>query len=277
MKSVTIIITNYNKVDYIKKSIDSALDQTYSDFNVLIIDDGSSDGSLDIIRSYDSNPKISLILQENIGVIKTRNKAINSAKGDYILQLDGDDALHPEYLSWTVPVLTVNTDVGIVFCKTELFGSKNGVWDLGEYSLINQLTTNQIVVTALFRKADFVKTKGYSEDFARGYEDWDFWLSLLELGLEVKEINRVGFYYRILKNSRNSSFSKDLEKELKTRIYKSHQDLYLSNGLDPVNLLWKIKEKDSEIYDLKLLKKSKEYKVGYLLLFPLRLLQNLFR
>jgi glycosyltransferase involved in cell wall biosynthesis len=52
MKSVTIIITNYNKVDYIKKSIDSALDQTYSDFNVLIIDDGSRDGSLDIIKSY---------------------------------------------------------------------------------------------------------------------------------------------------------------------------------------------------------------------------------
>lgn len=277
MESVTIIITNYNKGDYIKESIESALNQNYSNFDVLIIDDGSTDGSVDIIKSYQPNPKITLILQDNIGVIKTRNKAINSAKGEFILQLDGDDLLHPEYLSWTSPVLSGNSNVGIAFCKTELFGAKSGVWDLGEYSLLNQLTTNQIVVTALFRKKDFLRTNGYNDVFAKGYEDWDFWLSILELGLKGQEINKIGFYYRILPESRNSSFSKDAEFELKSMIFKHHQNLYLSNGLDSTNLLWKIRKKNSEIYDLKLVFTSLEYKLGKIILSPFRLIQKMFK
>ena len=84
MNSVTVAITNYNKVDSIKKSIHSTLDQIYANFSVLIIDGRSSDGFLEIIKSYDSNPKISLILQENTGVVKTMNIAANSAKGYYI-------------------------------------------------------------------------------------------------------------------------------------------------------------------------------------------------
>tara|TARA_B100001094_G_C18094277_1_gene752160 strand:- start:172 stop:1014 length:843 start_codon:yes stop_codon:yes gene_type:complete len=274
----TIIITNYNKEQYLTEAIESALSQDFFDFEVLIIDDGSTDKSASIIKSFqEKNSLIRTIYQNNKGVIATRNIAIKQAKGEYIVQLDGDDKLDKNYLKWTVPILSNSDELGIVFCKTEFFGLKTGVWDLGEYSLVNQLTTNQIVVTGLFRKADFLRTKGYNQDFAKGYEDWDFWLSLLDLGLQVHKINKVGFYYRIIENSRNSSFSKDVERQLKTLIYKGHPNLYLSNGLDPVNLLWKIKEKDLEIYDLKLFKNSLEYKVGHLFLFPLRLIQKLFK
>ena len=162
---------------------DSTLRQTYPYFDILIIDDGSTDESIDIIKSFENDSRVTTIFQENLGVIKTRNKAILEVSGEFIVQLDGDDKLHPEFLSWTVPVLKEDKNIGIVFCETELFGSKTGLWNLGNYSLVKQLFTNQIVITALFRKQDFLKIKGgYNECFMRGYEDWDLWLSIIGLG-----------------------------------------------------------------------------------------------
>lgn len=275
MPKVSVIITSYNKGEYLSEAIDSVLSQTFNNYELIIIDDGSSDNSREIIDSYHiKNSQIKPIYQENIGVIKTRNKAINIATGEYIVQLDGDDKIHKDFLSWTVPELDQNPKTGIIFCQTEFFGKKSGVWNLGEYNIQSQLTSNLIVISALFRKNDFDKTQGYSDQFNEGLEDWDFWLSLIETGVEVKEIKKVGFYYRIIDNSRNQGYSASTETKLKRLIYIRHSNLYLENGLDPVNLLWELKRKESQIYDLNLIKNSPEYKLGRLLLRPFRFLQK---
>ena len=275
MTQVTIIITNYNKGLYLNDSIESALCQNFQNFEILIIDDGSTDNSREIIETYREHSNVRIEYQDNHGVITTRNKAIDLARGIYILQLDGDDKIHPNYLSWTVPLLEKNRDSGIAYCKTEFFGDKNGIWNLGKYSLQKQLITNQIVITALFRKEDYLKTDGYRKDFSNGLEDWDFWLSLIELGLGVVQVPEVGFYYRISQNSRNLNYSSSDEFEIKAKISKYHQDLYIKNGLDSANLLWYQEKLKWEIKDLQLVKESAEYKLGKLLLLPFRWFKSL--
>ena len=88
MSLATIIITNYNKAPFLKEAIDSALNQNFEDFDVLITDDGSTDESMNIINEYQNNSKISIISKRNEGVINTRNRAINEARGKYIVQLE---------------------------------------------------------------------------------------------------------------------------------------------------------------------------------------------
>ena len=275
MSQVTVIITSYNKAPFLKEAIDSCLNQTYKDFELLIIDDGSSDNSLEIIESYSEEPRVRILTQENKGVIYTRNRAIKEAKGDYVLQLDGDDKLGVDFLSESVPILEKESQVSIVYFGTEFIGEKSGVWNLGEYSLKKQLTTNLIVVSSLFRRSDYFLTEGYRDEFKSGLEDWDFWLSIIELGGEVRQLKSVNFFYRILNNSRNNSIPN--ETLLKQKIFENHSSLYLENGLDSTNLLWQLRQRDEVICSLQLVKNSAEYKIGKIIMSPIRIIQNLTR
>lgn len=270
---VSILITNYNKGEFLEEAITSALNQSFDDFEVVVIDDGSTDNSVEVIENYASVGNFRSVLKANEGVVKTRNKGIDICEGKYILQLDGDDKLGVNYLAKTVPVLEQDPTIGIAYCKTAFFGEKEGVWELGDYSLKKQLVTNQIVITSLFRKEDFYKTGGYSEEFNEGYEDWDFWLSVIELGRKVVLVNEVQFFYRILKEARNNSIV-NLE-GLKQKIWKRHMKLYEDNFNDPVNLLWTIEKQKNEIMDLEVKVSSLEYKLGKVLLRIPRFIQKL--
>jgi len=270
----TIIITSFNKEAFLKEAIESALNQSYDNFELLIIDDGSTDNSQQVIKEF-QDPRITTIFKENEGVIKTRNRAIKEAKGQYIVQLDGDDILGKDFLQKTIPEIENNSTVGIVYCATKLFGAKDKIWDLGEYSIEKQLTTNQIVITALFKKDDFLKTNGYNQDFSEGLEDWDFWLSLIELGIEVKQLNDVEFYYRILPDSRNN-FTKEKEERIKNLIWKNHKELYAKYITSPANLLWEIYALESKIKDLNYYKNSRAFKIGDSLLNIPRKFKSIF-
>lgn len=260
----TIIITSYNKEMYIAETINSAIKQSFSDYEILIVDDGSTDKSRSVIESF-NDTKIRLLFKENEGVIKTRNTAISEAIGKYIVQLDGDDKIGEEFLSKTVSEMEKDSSIGIVYCKTQLFGQKNNVWDLGEFSLSKQLLTNQIVITALFKKEDFLKTQGYNLDFSEGLEDWDFWLSLIELGVKVKQLNDIEFFYRVLPDSRNN-FTRKKEEKLKDLIWNNHKELYRKNVPSPTNLLWKIHALELEIKYLNYYKHSLAYRIGNVIL-----------
>ena len=271
----TIIITSFNKELYLEETVNSALNQSYSDYEVLIVDDGSTDSSREIIKTF-NDPKIRFLYKENEGVIRTRNKAIFESKGKYIVQLDGDDKIGSEFLSKTIAEIEKDSSIGIVYCKTKLFGQKNNIWELGDFSIEKQLTTNQIVITALFKKEDFLKTKGYNLDFSEGLEDWDFWLSLIEIGVKVKQLNDIEFFYRILPDSRNN-FTKEKEEKLKDLIWRNHKELYIKYIPSPTNLLWKIHALESKIKYLNSYKESTAYQVGNSILKIPRKFKRLFK
>ena len=217
-----------------------------------------------------------IIYTKNQGIVKTRNFAINQVKTKYIVQLDADDKIGKNFLEKSVPILEKNSNIGVVFFKTQVFGEKKEFIDyysIDSYSLEKQLLTNQIVITSLFRKSDFKKTNGYSLDFEEGYEDWDFWLTLIEIGLEVKFIPEVEFYWRMVKNSRNK-ITIQKQKELRNKIWQNHKDLYLKNTPKIPNLLWKIHQLEELNKELLYFKNSKSYKLGHFFLWMFKLVKK---
>lgn len=227
---VSIIIPCYNQGKYLQEAVDSVLASTYENIEIIVINDGSY-LDVEFLQSFCAQ-KTKIINQDNQGVIKARNKGITEAKGKYILPLDADDKIHPEYIEKAVKILDENDKAGIVYCDAEFFGTKTGKWKINNYKFPNILFKNMIFTSAMFRKSDWEKTGGYKLEMELGCEDWELWISLIEMGLKPYKIPEVLFYYRKEKNYRSYSSTKLLAfiKIRKTIIYL-HKDLYKKNFL----------------------------------------------
>ncbi len=119
---VTVLMPVYNAEKYLKTAIESILKQTFSDFELLIINDGSTDGSEEIIRSF-NDKRIRLFNNEqNLGIIKTLNKGLNLAKGEYIIRMDADDISLPDRLELQVKYMEENPGIGISGTQARIFG-----------------------------------------------------------------------------------------------------------------------------------------------------------
>jgi glycosyltransferase involved in cell wall biosynthesis len=118
-KLVSIIIPAYNSEKYIEESIKSALSTKYSNFEIVIVNDGSTDNTQSIINKMVSeNSVIRSYYQKNAGASAARNHAISKAKGEYILPLDSDNCISPDYVGEAVKVLDNNHNVKLVTLKT---------------------------------------------------------------------------------------------------------------------------------------------------------------
>ena len=161
-------------------------------------------------------------------MIHARNTGIAAARGRYILPLDADDLIGPRYLEQAVAALDANAALGIVYCKAEYFGDKSGPWELPPYHFPDILIGNVIFNAGVFRRADWVTVGGYNPNMSEGWEDFDFWLSLIALGREVLQLPDTMFYYRIRNNSRNAAMEADHARFIRahTQIYFNHKALY---------------------------------------------------
>lgn len=231
LPKVSIIILCYNQASYVGEAIESALNQTYSNIEIVCVNDGSSDNSSEVIQKYAERYKNILFFDEkqNRGVCYSRNLAIKSCCGEYILPLDADDKIEPAYVEKALQVFEEKPEVGIVYCKADFFGIKNKIWNLQNYSKDEIIFQNLIFNSALFRKKDFEAVGGYKECMNIGCEDWDLWISLIKNGAGVHRIDEVLFHYRqIAENTRtNDAFL--VRSKIFKEIFKNHQDLYLNS------------------------------------------------
>lgn len=228
MKKVSIIMPCYNDGKYIKESILSALSQSYPDKELIIIDDGSTDKyTIDILDNI-NDKRIMVIKSENKKPAAARNLGIKNASGEYILPLDADDLIDKYYLEKAVKILEENSNIGVVYCYADLFGEIKGRWHLPDYSIEKMLLDNIVFVTSMFRKSDWEKVGGFNESMLHGMEDYDFWLSILELNREIYQIPEILFHYRIKKISRTKEFMGNCSNMKKTYelIYNNHPFLY---------------------------------------------------
>jgi len=264
MPEISVIIPCYNQGQYLDEAVDSVMAQTFKDYEIIIVNDGSTDrNTVEILKSY-SKPKTRVIHTENKGLASARNTAIKEANGKYILPLDADDKIGSEYCAKAVEILNKEKNMGIVYCEAKLFGDKKGKWNIPEYSLEKMLLCNLIFASALFKKEDWEKTGGYNSNMKAGWEDWDFWLSIIDLGRKVYKIPEVLFYYRIKKHSMITSLTSSDYIKLHTQIFNNHKDLF-SDNMESIF---------REIYDLKY---SWAYRMCNKLKKPLRLFYKLFQ
>lgn len=225
---VSVIMPCYNQGKYLDEAIGSVLAQTYHCFEIIVINDGSTDAeTIEILGDY-QKPAVSILHTENHGPASARNTGIQQARGQYILPLDADDLIAPTYLEQAVKILDENPNAGIVYCEADFFGEKTGKFDLPGFNFPGILLGNMIFNSSFYRKADWEKVGGYKENY-RGWEDYDFWLSLLELGREVIRIPETLYFYRQINTSRSNSMNRQNWVEDYTRLFNNHPDLYSQN------------------------------------------------
>ena len=227
---VSVIVPVYNQADYLSEALGSVLNQTYKHWECIVINDGSFDDSEKVALDYcKKDNRFSYIFQENQGVVLARNNAIEKSQGKYILPLDGDDYIASDYLELAVDVMEKHPEVKLVYCDVEFFGARMGIYHLPKMVIRNILDTGCCVCTSLFRRESFDEIGGFKEEMRYGLEDWEFFISLMELKGRVYKINKVLFFYRIIEGSRNRSLSPEMISHLKKIVFKLHPNLYFED------------------------------------------------
>lgn len=220
MPKVSVVIPAYNTAPYLAEAIESVLQQTYQDFEILVVDDGSTDNTVQVASSY--VPRIKLIEKENGGPASARNAGMRQAAGEYIAFLDSDDAWVQDKLAEQVELLERNTEIGLVFGEALMFRQIEGERQFGKVigytrspTLKSLLLGNFIPAqTVLFRRACLERV-GYMKESAAlpVAEDFEFWLRFAK-NYSLAGINRTLAYYRIHENNLLGS-GQDIEKGLK--------------------------------------------------------------
>jgi len=195
---VTIYITNYNYGRFLRQAIESVLSQTWSDIELLIIDDGSTDESHELLREYEDREHIYVVFQRNKGLNATNNVAIKLATGKYIMRLDADDYLAPEAVETMARVLEAHEDVALVFPDYYHVDEAGEVLERvqrhdfdSDVTLLDQPAHG---ACTMFRRDILLSVNGYDEDF-RCQDGYDIWLKVTAQ-YNVKNVNEPLFYYR---------------------------------------------------------------------------------
>ena len=203
---VSVIVPLYNAAPYIGEALESIVASTYRPIEVIVVDDGSTDDSLRIAQAFAAeHAEVKVFHQENAGVSSARNNAIREAQGEWILPVDADDKISPTYIEHAVEA--IDKDVHIIGCRAEFFGAKSGEWKLPEYSPELLARKNMIHISSFFRRIEWMSVGGFCKDNIYR-EDWDFWLSLMEVGGRYVRLDEVGLYYRVLPGSRRHTAKK---------------------------------------------------------------------
>ncbi len=256
---ISIIIPSYNQGPYLSEALDSVLAQTYTNWECIIVDDGSHDNTAEVSGAYCAkDSRIKYLYQDNKGVSAARNNGVAHSKGEYILPLDGDDKIAPKFLELTLQEIVKDRNIRVVYTDVQYFGERNDIYKLPDFSLEKLMGQNILCITALFRKEDFDKTGGFNDNMREGFEDWDFWMSMFQDGEGTAyKIPQILFYYRIKPVSRNNTAAKK-KIDFRRIVWENHREMFSIVYPDP-----------TLSFDYIQLSNSKEYKLGFLLLHPI--------
>ncbi len=214
---VSIIITNYNYGRFLGEAIESALAQTWQNREILFIDDGSTDDSVEVARRY----PITLFTQKNSGVCIARNNALSVARGEYVSFLDADDRLAPTAIEHMLARLRdTPPDVGYIYGQMQYFGVKTGLFASQPFDPRKLAKANFICATTLLRKQIIIDAGGYDDGFRMLREDWELYLRLWSRGYRGEFLPEVILEYRKHKGpSVGTSPTKALTIAMLVRLY----------------------------------------------------------
>ncbi len=195
---VSIVIPCYNHGAYLAEALES-IEKNNSDtcYEIVIVNDGSTEQvTIDKLKELE-NAGYHIIHQPNKGLSAARNTGIRTAKGIYILPLDADNKIDPEYYRTAIRIFQTDPGISVVYSDRFVFGKSEGVVTVGKVELDRILPGNYIDACAVFRKTVWEEVGGYDEHIPGGfYEDWEFWVSCIERGHQFKYIQKPLFSYR---------------------------------------------------------------------------------
>lgn len=215
--AVSIIIPVYNTAAFVADALDSVLAQTFSDYEVLVVNDGSPDTELLERELEPYSERIRYLRQENAGVSTARNNALAVARGRYVAMLDSDDRWHPEYLASQVAVLDADPSVHVVYPDALRFGGGPEQRYSEQYPVGGEITFGRVlarerqVYGGVTARMDAVVAAGMYDPELRMAEDFELWLRILHRGGRIVYNDRVLAYYRYRPGSHTSSHRPMLE------------------------------------------------------------------
>ncbi|MFD2727407.1 glycosyltransferase family 2 protein [Hyunsoonleella rubra] len=275
--NVTVVIPCFNDGEYIMEAVNSVLNQTLKPEKIIIVDDGSDTHTKHILGGINDD-SVEVVYQDNSGVCKARNVAIDLAKTDYILTLDADDYFEPTFIEKAVAILSQDSHVGIVGCFYRRLVSgkiQNEVVKPLGGGVSNFLVKNNGLGCSLFRKKCWEEVSGYDENMRKGYEDWDFWISILKNGWQMHIKEEPLFLYRKSKSSRDENAFLNHDVELRDYLFKKHRQVFMDNfeafASQIIYSNSKLKQTQLKI------KNSIDYRLGNLILRPFRLVKHIFK
>lgn len=272
---VSVYITNYNYGKYIRQAIESVLNQSFQDFEIIIIDDGSTDDSRQIIESYEDDSRIKIIFQKNKGLNITNNIALKVAQGKYIMRLDADDYIDTNALLVMSTALEKDETLGLVFPDYFLVDAEGEILNIekrnsfeNEVTLMDQPAHGACTMI----RCDFLRQlDGYDEEFScqDGYELWVKFVAKYK----VNNIDTPLFYYRQHGNNLTTNESRilDTRKKIKNKFFiKNNFELRKTVAIVPVrgskynskDLIFKEFENGKTVLDLKIESASNAEHIG---------------
>jgi glycosyltransferase involved in cell wall biosynthesis len=209
---VSIIIPAYNQAQYLKQSIDSAIAQAYPHTEIIVVNDGSTDETESIAKSYGS--KINYIYQENLGLAGARNTGIRVAKGELIGLLDSDDIWKPNFLETIVSLVIKYPKASVFYSQGQCIDADGNILPqivggktISQSNFFNSLLqANFLIPSTITLRRETIVNAGYFDETLRSCEDWDLWLRILPdatfIGTE-----EIIIYYRVHKESLTANIS----------------------------------------------------------------------
>lgn len=208
---VSVVIATYNMGQYIGQAIESVLNQTWDNLEIIVVDDGSTDNTQDVIRAFSDNKKVIYIKNENQGQPKAKNCGVKNAKGDFIAFCDADDLWEPNKLEVQMPLFS-SPKIGVVYSEVSNINPKNERFFRPSNEkrhaghVIEKMLMENFVPfgTSVIRRACVEKNGMFDEQFRMGI-DWDLWLRYA-LDWEFAFTKERTYIYRIWEGQMSNNY-----------------------------------------------------------------------
>jgi len=237
---ISVVIPCYQQAQFLPDAVGSVASQTFADWEIIIVNDGSPDDTSgvarELIKKYPEK-RIRLLEKRNGGLAHARNAAIAVAAGAYILPLDADDLIAPEFLARTLAILDSDPGLAIAYTDLSHFGAEEKIIQAAEFDFQKLCANNQLNYCSLFRREAWDQIGGYNANMIWGFEDWDFWMGAGELGLKAQRAPGALLHYRV-KTASMYTTAVAHDRELRARIALNHPSLYATETISEAEAIW---------------------------------------
>lgn len=244
---VSIVIPAYNAEKTVIETLESVVNQTYKNIEVIVVDDGSSDNTFNVIKEFaKAYGNMKVLSKNNEGLPATRNYGFQYVTGEYLVFLDADDLLDASYVSSCVEQYHNNSQLDIVYTQTQLFERETGLMESWDYSKESILWTNCFTATAMM-KSENLKAIGLYDTNLKFAEDWEMWIRMTAHFDNVYKINKPLFYYR-KRHTKDSMTDENRKQNISDEswlyIYNKHYSLYKKNNYGIERLFDRVHSED---------------------------------
>jgi glycosyltransferase involved in cell wall biosynthesis/GT2 family glycosyltransferase len=237
MDLVSIVIPCRNPSSCLLEAVASAKAQTHEPVETILVNDGTDLPASEAVLEAASRRVDRYIEQAHHGLAAARNAGIRAASGSFVVPLDSDDLLAPEYVAECLGALRAHPEAAFVYTDYRVFGDQNYTERLPEYNLYGLLENNIVTYAALIRREDWAAAGGDDESFSQGYEDWEFWLRLAARGRFGHRLSKVLFSYR--RHGRSLwDVAREHHAELAGEIQSRHPELYEYSARARIKSRW---------------------------------------